>query len=300
VDNQSRAGDCGTIRTICAIRHTSKGARKLTVSRVKKEICQSGTMSRADDFSSLSQRISRLERQMSPFANSARRLEERIDSQERELEHLRFDVENLKSHGGTSIQPEIESHQQQLEDLRSEVLGLRFARACAAPITITFPMSEEKSLDGIICYLTEKQAGNVHQTGIVTMTSSSVLSNDARFRLENAADLTTQLGFRSKNAPGQWICWDFHQRRVRLTHYTIDAWRLKSWVLEASLDGENWIAIDGQIDNRDFQQAKIMASFAVSNRVECRFVRLTQTDKNHRGNDCLRLRLAEFFGRLTE
>jgi hypothetical protein len=105
----------------------------------------------------------------------------------------------------------------------------------------------------------------------------------------------------SKDAPGQWICWDFHEMRVRPTHYTIRSYWLKSWVIESSLDGEGWTEIDRKTNNQDFKaHAWETASFAVSKSAECRFIRLTQTGKRHYPDDCLSISAFELFGTLLE
>jgi hypothetical protein len=104
----------------------------------------------------------------------------------------------------------------------------------------------------------------------------------------------------SKNEPGQWICWDFHELRFRPTHYTIKSYLLKSWVVESSLDGEACTEIDRKTENEDFKKGWETASFAVSKSAECRFIRLTQTGKGHDGRDDLALRAFEFFGTLLK
>jgi hypothetical protein len=169
-----------------------------------------------------------------------------------------------------------------------------------------FPIKAPRRLEGIISYLTKKHGGNVHEKGIVTITSKSVC-DDPRYALKNVADLTSGCSFRSKDEPGQWVCWDFREMRVQPTHYTIDAGFLKSWVVEGSLDGKSWTEIDQQTNNQDFKDWET-ASFAVSRPVECRFIRLTQTDENHDDDDSLdndgrnelRLYDVEFFGTLSE
>jgi hypothetical protein len=164
---------------------------------------------------------------------------------------------------------------------------------------IEFPLNEANSLDGIIFYLTWKHRGNVHDKGIVTITSNSI-DDDGPKNFSFIADLTSDSFFCSKNEPGQWICWDFHEMRVRPTHYTIKTWKLKSWVAGGSLDFVNWTEIDRKTDNHAFQYGWGMASFAVAKSAECRFVRLTQTGKNHIGDDCLYIRSFELFGTLLE
>jgi hypothetical protein len=105
---------------------------------------------------------------------------------------------------------------------------------------VEFPLTDAKSLKGIISYLTRKHGRNVQENGIVTITSKSVDSDDRSHGVRNVADLTSDSCFCSENEPGQWVCWDFHEMRVRPAHYTIRTAYLKSWVVESSLDFVNW------------------------------------------------------------
>jgi hypothetical protein len=88
--------------------------------------------------------------------------------------------------------------------------------------------------------------------------------------------------------------------RVRPTHYTINSYQLKSWVVESRLDGEAWTEIDRKTDNENFEDGWPRASYAVSNSAECRFIRLTQTGKNRWAEDVLRITAFEVFGTLLE
>jgi hypothetical protein len=160
---------------------------------------------------------------------------------------------------------------------------------------VEFPLRDNRSVEGIISYLPRKHGGNVHDRGIITITSKSVFSGAPR----TLADFTSDSGLYSKNEPGQWVCWDFRNMRMRPTHYTIRSDRLKSWVVESSIDGSQWTEIDRKRESKDFNGDKI-ASYAFSSSGECRFVRLTQTDKNHKGNDFLAISVLEFFGILLE
>jgi hypothetical protein len=152
-------------------------------------------------------------------------------------------------------------------------------------------------------FFSKKRGGNVHKKGIVT---SKSVYRDTQYPPDNVADFTYDTIFHSKDDPGQWVCWDFHEMRVRPTHYTIWGYWLKSWVVEGSLDGQNWTEIDRKMNNQDFKGREKTVSFTVSNPVECRFIRLTQTDKNWTGDyhsgraDQLHLGAVEFFGTLSE
>jgi hypothetical protein len=162
-----------------------------------------------------------------------------------------------------------------------------------------FPMKHGRtSLDGIISYLTKKHGGNVHEKGIVTITSKSV-SDDPRFALKNVADLTSDSEFNSKDEPGQWICWDFGEMRVHPTHYTMDACYIGSWNVDGSLNGTNWKQIDDHHGAHDFGRRGV-SSFVVWQPMECRFIRLTQIQQNSACNEMLFLAAVEFFGTLSE
>jgi hypothetical protein len=169
------------------------------------------------------------------------------------------------------------------------------------------PLKPSTSLDGIISYLTKKHDGNVQDKGIVVITSKSIDDDDPRLAVRNVAGLTSFMGFRSQNEPGQWVCWDFREMRVRPTHYLIESTFIQSWVVEGSLDGSTWAEIDRQTNNQDFHPGVGFPRplFAVSKPAKFRFIRLAQTDKNHacawrQSNDVLQLYNVEFFGTLEE
>jgi hypothetical protein len=136
------------------------------------------------------------------------------------------------------------------------------------------------------------------------MASKSVFDENPRFALANVVDGSDRDNlFRSKDAPGQWISWDFGEMRIRPTHYTIRAFDLQSWVVEGSLDGTNWTEVDRQAANQDFRGPLLrIASFAVSTPAEVRFIRLTQTGRSHSSKHIhdLSLLYVDFFGSLSE
>jgi hypothetical protein len=172
------------------------------------------------------------------------------------------------------------------------------------------PLKNDKPLEGIISYLTRQHGGNVHDKGIVTITAKSVWADDkdSRWTLRNLADVTYDSWFSSKNEPNQWVCWDFKERCIRPTHYTVATYRLynlKSWVIDGSLTGVDWTEIDRRTISEGLD-SRWTASFPVSKSLECRFIRLTQTDKNHSPDgsttylNILALHTFEIFGTLLE
>jgi cell division septation protein DedD len=278
-----------------------------------------------DQFGSLFERVSDLERQVSPFSKPTRQIEEEILSQEEELESLRLALDNvnisleeelgqlrndLKQRQATSKPSASPSPSQPPKAPKSPTsvpAQQPTSKPSASPgpsakpqKSVEIPMKEAESLDGIISYLTTKRGGNVQEKGIVTISSKSVRDHEPKFALKNVADLTSGSCFESKDEPGQWVCWDFREMRVRPTHYTIWTWHLKSWDVEGSLDGRSWTEIDRQTDNQDFKIGWNTASFAVSNPAEFRFIRLTQTGMDHGCFDTLWLLAVEFFGTVSE
>jgi hypothetical protein len=166
----------------------------------------------------------------------------------------------------------------------------------------TFAPSCDGSLDGIIAHMTREHGGNVHDRGIVDISAKSVHSSSYLGR--NAADLQSTTFFHSLNEQDQWLCYDFKNRRVRRTHYSIHAHSnnhyLRSWTLEGSVDGSSWFSLDEQKENSTTHSGHPIGTFSVVESAEYRFIRLRQTGKSAHGNDVLELYAFEIFGQLFE
>jgi hypothetical protein len=114
----------------------------------------------------------------------------------------------------------------------------------------------------------------------------------------------TSNDFNSRNEANQWFCYDFKNRKVRLTHYSIHPHSnnpyLHSWIVEGSSDGSNWSVLDRRENNDQMTSAHPIGTFIVSQSNESRFIRLRQIGKNTQGNDYLVLYAFELFGQLIE
>jgi hypothetical protein len=165
-----------------------------------------------------------------------------------------------------------------------------------------FDPVEGSGLDGIIAHLSRKHGGNVHVGGIVHVSSSSVLSTNPCHAVQNVVDLVNHTAsfFNSKGEPNQWLRYDFKDRRIELTDYSIaahaDGWFMRSWIVEGSEDGLSWVPLDERTNNDDADSNHPIATFSVGHRMRCRFIRLRQTGKNARNNDSLILHGFEVFG----
>jgi hypothetical protein len=118
--------------------------------------------------------------------------------------------------------------------------------------------------DGIIAHLTRECGGNAHDRHVVEVTCGSfeketcganphsgAYNNDPNRAANHVADLETGSHFlsafrnRSEAIPhtrNNWVRYDFKERRIVLTHYTIRTsiagpgnYHMKSWLVETSL-----------------------------------------------------------------
>jgi hypothetical protein len=239
---------------------------------------------------------SRMESQSEILQNELARLrvfdERQFDSQTKRLGRLSLDV--------TELQMSFETLEEQQSALSFAIERAPFSRASHPGKSfsqVECPIKNPKSLDGIISFLTNGRPADVLENEAVTITAKSVSADESESGPSNCADLSGGSEFESKDAPGQWICWDFHERMISVSDYTIWTGCMKSWVVEGSVDGTEW----RELDRRTEEKRLTPASFAVStgsDSSQYRFIRLTQTEKNRYGSDILALNTVEFFGTL--
>jgi hypothetical protein len=181
--------------------------------------------------------------------------------------------------------------------------------------------------DGIIAQLTRECGGNVHDHLVVDVTSGSfeketnganphsgTYDNKPMNAAKNVADLKSDSIFHSacrlkiKDIPhtrNNWICYNFKERRIVPTHYTIrtnsgapGGSHLKTWLVETSADGESWREVAREENNRRLNGRWFTATFAVAGGEECRFIRLVNIGRNHSGYDIFCISAWEIFGNL--
>jgi hypothetical protein len=183
--------------------------------------------------------------------------------------------------------------------------------------------------DGIIVHLTKECGGNVHDAKVVDATCGSfemetvgvnphsgVNDNDPSYAAKNAADLETRSEFYSAyrqkredipHTRNNWVCYDFKERRIVPTHYTIrtsdddsGGSHLQSWLVETLADGESWQEVAREEGNKQLNGKFRTGTFAVAGVGEYRFIQLVNIGRNHLGNDRLCICAWEIFGSLIE
>jgi len=108
-----------------------------------------------------------------------------------------------------------------------------------------------------------------------------------------------------KDLPNSWIQFDFKQRMISLTSYSMnDEYRVKSWKVEGSINGSTFDIIDNKIESSDFMKSNCgfndpsaQKNFSVQpNNNYYRYIRITSTCKNWWNNNHFALYHVEFFG----
>ena len=156
---------------------------------------------------------------------------------------------------------------------------------------------KSEPLNGIIRHLTRECGGNVYDKGVVNIMGIG-------WDIKNILAMTGSCycTYETENA---WICYDFNDRRVIPTSYTLRSCadrpggkHLKSWIIEVSNDGYLWEEIDRQDNNNDLNDSFVTANFEVSSvpSKSFRFFRLRQIGPNHNGKRELWLTAMEIFG----
>jgi hypothetical protein len=145
------------------------------------------------------------------------------------------------------------------------------------------PFRNRPVFEGLICHLGKCCGGNPHEKRIICA-GGTPSNGSSSHQGQNVADLQTDLYFHSKGDAGQWLCYDFKDMRVAVTHYilrshggSVNGYHLRSWVLEGSEDGSKWTEIDGRDNDSSLNGPKAIGTFEVRTVIESRFIRLRAT-----------------------
>jgi hypothetical protein len=160
---------------------------------------------------------------------------------------------------------------------------------------------------GIISYLTKRFGGHVIDCNIVSITTSSSHEPQS-YPLRHVADFENQSCSHTKNEANSWICYDFKDMQIKVTHYSIrsrrdcEGYHLRFWTLEGSNDGSSWVKLDDRQKDTSLNSAGAIAVFSISGRFQEGFrqIRLRQTGKNSSGYDYFTVNAIEFVGVLSK
>jgi hypothetical protein len=140
---------------------------------------------------------------------------------------------------------------------------------------------------------------------------SGAYENRPTYTVKNATDLDAHSMFCSTyrekkddipNTSNNWVCSDFQQKRIVPTHCVIRSHgdapagsHVKIWLVETSVDGENWQEVAREEANRQLKGKLLTDTFKVVGSGECCFIRLVNI-----GIDHMVTSVCEIFGSLFE
>jgi len=156
---------------------------------------------------------------------------------------------------------------------------------------------------GIFDGLSKKLGRNLADSSDVEVTASSIYDSSCDPKNVFKNDDSSWL---SDDTPNSWIQFDFKQRKVSLTSYSLsDRYKAKSWKVEGSTDGSTFQIIDNRVDTTYFKGGSscvndpgIEKNLSVQpNHKFYRYIRITNTGKSwYDDDDYFSLSLVELFG----
>lgn len=165
--------------------------------------------------------------------------------------------------------------------------------------------------NGIIHHLTTKYGGNVQDKGIVDVTSTQL--NSYSQLPKYVVDLDNiKSYFCSANIRDSWLCYDFKERKVRPTHYSIRSTHdyakgyhhLKNWCIEGSNDNMEWKILDVRNEESSLDDRSASNTFKIQSALEeneyYRYLRIRETGVNTYGQFNLIFAGLEYFGSVRE
>jgi hypothetical protein len=226
--------------------------------------------------------------------------------------------ERLSPPGGPSLSTGLAELKASMGDLKTSVAQLQRRANQSAPDLTLFRRKEHsicdasRPLDGIIRSLVSQADGPaaLETSRTLTVRASSVYTTDPKDQPSNIIGQKQDTHYHSQTAPGQWVCIDFHERRVIPEFYTLQSRsdcdagnsHLRNWVLEGSETGDqdSWFLLDFRRDNNDLNGRSARKTFEVMNPQTSRFIRLRQIGPSHHEREWHFLVVAalELFGTL--
>lgn len=161
---------------------------------------------------------------------------------------------------------------------------------------IEISLDSNQLLDGVISYIQQSN-------GNVKVSSSSTLGQT--HEPENAIFTSKSDYFATQNLPNQYFLIDLIDKQLIFRSYSLATceWNqnnehIKSWIVETSEDGENWIEVDRHENDSSLNKKNAVCNFDVQKVTKCSFIKIHQIGENWAGNNYLSFKSIEIFGGL--
>lgn len=175
-------------------------------------------------------------------------------------------------------------------------------------IKIEYDGNSSNALNGIINHLTKEAGGNLNDKGIVIATSSSICGDSHLPKFAMDFDINSNY-FHTNNEEHSWLQYDFKERKICPTHYSIRSRRSeshapKNWIIEGSNDAKNWKTLDSRQGINGLHNGNTVLTFDIksqpNNNESFQYLRIQQTSTNTSGYHYFLFSALEFFGTLIE
>ena len=156
-----------------------------------------------------------------------------------------------------------------------------------------FKLEKGKEREGILKYLYDKCGGNIQEKSEVNISAWHNCDSNYLGNMNFTSYTST-----CYNSPNEYIQYDFYEKRVKLTNYTIyntHSHKLLNWKVIGSKDGKKWEDIDEQHLNSQSQE---ISTYSVETDKSYKYIRFIQTGQNSGGGDYFCYSGFEFFGEL--
>lgn len=160
--------------------------------------------------------------------------------------------------------------------------------------------SDQKNFRGIFYHMRKYMNKSPDITGLIDISSTLSTNNEVSYIIDYSLNDFDFMTFPVKNP---WVLLDFKNRKIKVEKYIIESMNInpgndhmKTWILEASNDLENWIIIDSRKDVDELNGPLYAKMFDVNCNEFYRYIKLVQTERNHRGLLNLDLHHIDFFG----
>ena len=163
---------------------------------------------------------------------------------------------------------------------------------------------EGKNFEGIINYLEMKFGKDIHNQGIIAITTSSTYAYSPPPNCVIDYSLSGCQWY-SDNNTGNWLEINFKKYKVKINGYSLKTchggangcYHLKNWVIEGSKDRSKWEEIDKQVNNNDLNGSHFQKYYSISKTIdEFQFIRIRSIGVNHNGSHFLHITNLEFYG----
>ncbi|OHS94306.1 hypothetical protein TRFO_39464 [Tritrichomonas foetus] len=226
-----------------------------------------------------------------------------IQNKEIKFEHEEM-KEQLKSHQNCILEQKrlIDQLSSQINIIQKQFTTAMHRVCKLGKVEFIAEFDQNNPMKGIISKLTETKGKNVCDPEIVEVTGN--INSDSFSSLFDYQNTT--INYLSKDAKSSFICFEFKDHFVSLTHYSIRSScdleypdYLKSWVLEGSKKKTKWIELDRHENDPILCEHLKVATFEIyqpTQAMKFRYLRLKITGPTSQNRHHIELTNIEFFG----